>query len=641
MMRSDMPKQVMAYRNGGGIPSLATVPMETTMAGQPHRLAYVNPIEEEMMKQMGGAGFPGPGGIPSYFIHKPNSFLRNVFSGGSDDDDDDSSSEGPASIGVESGSSGNTNIGIVDSVLMGLGIKEATPEYYAATANTIAATQGSEAANNYISGLDSDDVPSGTFDAINSSMDTITSSGENFDNSQPTGGGASGGSSASSVSTTADDTTTTATATDTTTTADTTTAFVMNDDQLNAQSAYLQRIDDYMGQFNADQLSDVGQRRGIYDRDFAPTRDEFMAITGVDENLAKTLLSTQPGQNYDLRNWSKIMASDNPLEAAQAATAALYMTPGLYGAGRTIHSGQTIDAVDNVIGETDQLYAYVDSYRPYKERYDVGNVKIGIKTPDGVLLTGLGPLRYPSVGENLARFGYGTEDIAELIPQIQQYYTDNFEFNPSYYGGLQKVSDGRYVGNNRNVVYGGGDTQTDQLSQLLGQDVVVQQPDGTYAVMDTFGLGQGAISGENIDPFGTIANLQNMPQSTTGDLLTGQSYLLGTTPGFFGNPALNIIPQDVYEANEAAKAQQAAQEAAAAEAAQYSSGQPVLGSAAQNTGMQNYSAIVPAAGTSTAGIAGLPSTNIGPATNNPYAFTAYTPGTYNPLVNPLVLPPLG
>ena len=42
--------------------------------------------------------------------------------------------------------------------------------------------------------------------------------------------------------------------------------------------------------------------------------------------------------------------------------------------------------MDNVIGETDQLYAYVDSYSPYKERYDVGNVKIGIKTPDGVLL---------------------------------------------------------------------------------------------------------------------------------------------------------------------------------------------------------------------------------------------------------------
>ena len=640
MMRSDMPKQVTAYRNGGGIPSLATVPMETTMAGQPHRLAYVNPIEEEMMKQMGGAGLPGPGGIPSYFIHKPNSFLRNVFSGGSDDDDD-SSSEGPASIGVESGSSGNTNIGIVDSVLMGLGLKEATPEYYAATANTIAATQGSEAANNYISGLDSDDVPSGTFDAINSSIDTITSSGENFDNSQPTGGAGSEGSSASSVSTTADDTTTTATATETATDTTTTTPFVLNEDQLTAQSNYMNRIADYMGTFSADQLSDVGQRRGIYDRDFAPTRDEFMAITGVDENLAQVLLSTQPGQNYDLRDWSKIMASDNPLEAAQAATAALYMTPGLYGAGQTIGTGQTIDAIDNVIAETDQLYAYVDSYRPYNERYGVDEIKIGIKTPDGVLLTGLGSLSNPTVGENLARFGYGTEDIAELIDPIRQYYTENFEFNPSYYGGLQKVSDGRYVGNNRNVVYGGGNTQTDQLSQLLGQDVVVQQPDGTYAVMDTFGLGQGAISGENIDPFGTIANLQNMQQTTTGDLATGQGYLLGTTPGFFGNPALNIIDQSILDEQNAAAANAEAQQAAAAEAAQYSSGQPVLGSAAQNTGMQTYSALVPSTGTSTAGIAGLPSTNIGPATNNPYAFTAYTPGTYNPVVNPLVLPPLG
>ena len=86
MMRSDMPKQVMAYRNGGGIPSLATVPMETTMAGQPHRLAYVNPIEEEMMKQMGGMGVPGPGGIPSYLFHNAASRqrIKNFFTGGSD-----------------------------------------------------------------------------------------------------------------------------------------------------------------------------------------------------------------------------------------------------------------------------------------------------------------------------------------------------------------------------------------------------------------------------------------------------------------------------------------------------------------------------------------------------------------------------
>ena len=628
MMRSDMPKQVMAYRNGGGIPSLATVPMETTMAGQPHRLAYVNPIEEEMMKQMGGAGLPGPGGIPSYFIHKPNSFLRNVFSG-SDKTDDDKVIE----------SSTNTDKpGFVDSILMGVGLKPKTPGYFVATANTIASNQGSDAANNYIAGL-YEDLPNqgsliaqNTFDAINDASDTISSSGLSYDLSQQISGD-SGGSEAATTTAVAD------TTADTTTTVDTTTPFVLNEDQLNAQSDYLARVDQYLGQFDQNQLSDVGQRQGIYDQDFAPTREEFMAITGVDEDLANALLSRQPGQNYDLRNWSKIMASDNPLEAAQAATAALYMTPGLYGAGQTIGTGQTIDSVNNIIGQTDQLYAFVKPYSPYDERYGVGEVNIGIKTPDGVLLTGLGPLSSPTVGENLARFGYGTEDLAELIPDIQQYYTDNFQFNPTYFGGLQRVGDGRYVGSGRNVVFGGGDAQTNQMSQVLGQDVVVQQPDGTYAVMDTFGLGQGAISGENIDPFGTIANLQNMQQTTTGDLATGQGYLLQTTPGFFGNPALNIIDQSILDEQNAAAANAAAQQAAAAEAAQYSSGQPITGSAAQNTGMQTYSALVPSTGTSTAGIAGLPSTNTAAA--NPYAFTAYTPGTYNPAVNPLVLPPLG
>ena len=627
MMRSDMPKQIMAYRNGGGIPSLATVPMETTMAGQPHRLAYVNPIEEEMMKQMGGAGLPGPGGIPSYFFHKPNSFLRKVFSG----------SDKTSSDKVIESSTDTDKPGFVDSILMGVGIKNKTPGYYVATANTIASNQGSDAANNYISGL-YENLPNqgsliaqNTFDAINDASDTIQASGLSYDNSQQTGGD-SGGSEAATTTAVAD------TTADTTTTVDTTTPFVLNDDQLNAQSNYLARVDQYLGQYNQEQLSDVGQRQGIYDEDFAPTRQEFMAITGVDEDLAKALLTRQPGQNYDLRNWSKIMASDNPLEAAQAATAALYMTPGLYGAGQTIGTGQMVDAVDNVIAETDQLYAYDTGYVPFNQRYGVGSIGIGIKTPDGILLTGLGPLSSPTVGENLARFGYGTEDIAELIPDIQQYYTDNFQFNPTYFGGLQKAGDGRYVGS-RNVTFGGGDAQINQLSEVLGQDVVVQQPDGTYAVMDTFGLGQGAISGENIDPFGTIANLQNMQQTTTGDLATGQGYLFQTTPGFFGNSAVNIVDQSILDEQNAAAANAAAQQAAAAEAAQYSSGQPVFGSAGQNTGMQTYSALVPSTGTSTAGIAGLPSTNTAAA--NPYAFTAYTPGTYNPAVNPLVLPPLG
>tara|TARA_R100000426_G_scaffold20000_2_gene17227 strand:- start:211 stop:1167 length:957 start_codon:yes stop_codon:yes gene_type:complete len=52
-----------------------------------------------------------------------------------------------------------------------------------------------------------------------------------------------------------------------------------------------------------------------------------------------------------------------------------------------------------------------------------------------------------------------------------------------------------------------------------------------------------------------------------------------------------------------------------------------------------YAPIVPAANVSTAGIAGLPSTDT--STIQPYTFTAFTPEAYTPAVNPLVLPPLG
>jgi hypothetical protein len=653
-----MPKQVMAYGNGGGISSLASVPMETTLAGQPHRLAYVNPQEEQMMLAAGGAGLPGPGGIPAYWnLFEPstwgdgNGFEGFTSSSSSSTPSNDGGSsnndstptfkslseaskagyhgkavniEGKGLQKVEfaddsyniqmsnasaAASSSNDSPGIIDSILMGIGAKDKTPGYNAATAAGIAARKAAEdAARLNPTAGDDDNVP-------------VVSGGG--------GGGGGGGATPVVVE-------------------ETVTPFTgLTDTQLGAQSEYLSNVATYLGQFDQNQLSDVGQRRSIYgSNEFKPTTEEFIAITGADEELAQTLIRSIP--KNDLRDWSKIMASDNPLEAAQAATAAYYMTPGLYGGGQTIHTGQMVDAVDNLIAETDQLYAYSKGYSPFRERYGVGNVKIGIKTPDGVQLTELGPLSSPTFGENLARYGYGSEDLAELIPAIQQYYTDNFDFNPSYYNNLTKVSDGRYVGNGRNVMFGGGDAQTNELSQLLGQDVVVQQPNGTYSVMDTFGLGQGAISGENIDPFGYISNLQSYENPyTTSALDVGQGYLFQNTPGFYGQSALNIIDEDLYNDNQAAAAATAAAKAQAdaiaqAQAAGISSGTPTVGSqqstGVQSTGLQNYSALVPAAGTSTQGIAGLPMT---PATNNPYVFTSYNPGTYNPVVGGgLMLPPL-
>ena len=40
----------------------------TVIANQPHMLAYINPQEEQALRDMGGAGLPGPDGIPSDFF---------------------------------------------------------------------------------------------------------------------------------------------------------------------------------------------------------------------------------------------------------------------------------------------------------------------------------------------------------------------------------------------------------------------------------------------------------------------------------------------------------------------------------------------------------------------------------------------
>jgi len=47
-----------------------TVPRRTEIAGEPHKLAYINPEEEKMLNDAGSAGIPGPGGVPAYPITK-------------------------------------------------------------------------------------------------------------------------------------------------------------------------------------------------------------------------------------------------------------------------------------------------------------------------------------------------------------------------------------------------------------------------------------------------------------------------------------------------------------------------------------------------------------------------------------------
>ena len=60
-----MAKGGLAMAQGGSVPNQAMI------GGQPHRLAYVNPQEELLMKAAGGAGIPSYGGIPAYTTFGP------------------------------------------------------------------------------------------------------------------------------------------------------------------------------------------------------------------------------------------------------------------------------------------------------------------------------------------------------------------------------------------------------------------------------------------------------------------------------------------------------------------------------------------------------------------------------------------
>lgn len=62
MMQPPMQQQPMMMADGGGVP-----PRRTEIMGQDHMLSYITPEEGGILKALGGAGKPGPMGIPSFY----------------------------------------------------------------------------------------------------------------------------------------------------------------------------------------------------------------------------------------------------------------------------------------------------------------------------------------------------------------------------------------------------------------------------------------------------------------------------------------------------------------------------------------------------------------------------------------------
>ena len=111
MMQPPM-QQPMMMEYGGNVP-----PRETEIRGQDHMLAYITPEEGGILKALGGAGRPGPMGIPSYWGGDVGDDAADANSGpggndGNDGNDNDSNNDGTDT----NESSASTDMGMDSSV---------------------------------------------------------------------------------------------------------------------------------------------------------------------------------------------------------------------------------------------------------------------------------------------------------------------------------------------------------------------------------------------------------------------------------------------------------------------------------------------------------------------------------------------
>jgi hypothetical protein len=111
----------MANKNMQGKQS---APRYASIMGQPHMLAYINQGEEKMIREAGGAGTPGPGGVPAYWtLTEPSTWFQGDGAGyegtGNFNASDNDSSSGvtssprpvsrPTTITSSNNSSGNSS----------------------------------------------------------------------------------------------------------------------------------------------------------------------------------------------------------------------------------------------------------------------------------------------------------------------------------------------------------------------------------------------------------------------------------------------------------------------------------------------------------------------------------------------------
>ena len=214
-----------------------------------------------------------------------------------------------------------------------------------------------------------------------------------------------------------------------------------------------------------------------------PNMREFMDATGATFAQASQALYGSVGSNEDIRDWEAIMASDNPLEATQAATAQMY------GSGAPI-------ATD------DRFYDAQGNYNPDAAGFGgvpvgastggpkleiTSNGKVYITSSDGLPLTQLN-------AANAASFGITQDQINAAIEQGGNISGDvsSAGFNPSQnYGNLLTGVSSTNTGSNGSS----GSVGSNGSSGSVGSNGSSQSNQTGNVGSFSGGLGQAALFG--------------------------------------------------------------------------------------------------------------------------------------------------
>jgi len=177
-----------------------------------------------------------------------------------------------------------------------------------------------------------------------------------------------------------------------------------------ANDSPAQSFDDYMA------MNLLGTKLDT-SRAARPNMREFMDATGASSQDASELLYGVIGNNGDYRDWGAIMASDNPIDAARAATGQLYNSSLSYELVNDASYG-TLDFADELAAKTLTDETTLGRQGNFAIHANEDTSSLMAVSSSGLLLRGAG-----SSQEQIERtawlFGFSTEGLGLLADKAE------------------------------------------------------------------------------------------------------------------------------------------------------------------------------------------------------------------------------